>query len=509
MPVQQSTVPVVEMKGITKRFLSNVANNAVDLVLQRGEILALLGENGAGKTTLMNVLFGFYAADEGTILIDGAEQNFQSPKDAIDHGIGMIHQHFTLVPTHTVLENIIIGTKGKRKLFLDQKGAREKLADLMIRFGLHVDVDAPVWTLSIGEQQKVEILKALYRDSKVLIMDEPTAVLAPSETPELFETLKALSSEGRAIIFISHKLHEVMEISHRVMVLRNGNVVNEKRIEETNVRDLATMMVGREVLERISRNYVEPGATVVSVKDLVVRNNKGLVAVDALSFTVREHEILGVAGVSGNGQTELCDALFGMRKPDSGSIELNGTPLEAGNPAASVKSGMARIPEDRIGTGLLMDLSVEDNTILENHHEAPLSSRGLKNAGAIAEYAEKLIADYNIKTDGRAIAAKSLSGGNLQKIILARELSINPSLVVASQPTRGLDVGAMEFIHQRIMEEKERGAAVILVSDDLDEVLQLSDRIVVIYEGTIMGEQAGDEIDREQLGLWMSGVRES
>lgn len=508
MPVQQSEMPVVEMKGITKRFLSNVANNAVDLVLRRGEILALLGENGAGKTTLMNVLFGYYAADEGTISINGEEVNLQSPKDAIDHGIGMIHQHFTLVPTHTVLENIIIGTKGNRRLFLDEKGAREKLADLMERFGLHVDVDSPVWTLSIGEQQKVEILKALYRDSQVLIMDEPTAVLAPSETPELFKTLEALSSEGRGIIFISHKLHEVMEISHRVMVLRTGNVINEKRTSDTNVHDLATMMVGREVLERISRSDVEPGSDIVSIRDLTVRNNKGLVAVDNLSFSVREKEILGIAGVSGNGQTELCDALFGMRTPDSGEIEVAGKRLEPGVPSASVKVGMARIPEDRIGTGLFMDLSVEANTILENHGEAPLSRNGLMNAASIGEYAEGLIDEYSIKTDGRFIAAKSLSGGNLQKIILARELSGKPVLVVASQPTRGLDVGAMEFIHQRIIEEKERGAAVVLVSDDLDEIMQLSDRIIVMYEGTIMGEQSGKHINREEIGLWMSGVKE-
>ncbi len=349
-------------------------------------------------------------------------------------------------------------------------------------------------------------MKALYRDSHVLIMDEPTAVLAPSETPELFKTLGALASEGRSIIFISHKLHEVMEIAGRVMVLRNGNVVNEKAIADTNVRDLATMMVGREVLERIDRNEVEVGSSVCAVKDLTVRSDKGLVAVKDLSFDVRQREILGIAGVSGNGQTELCDALFGMRRPESGVIEINGQPLHPGEPRSSIETGMARIPEDRIGTGLLMDLSVEANTILENHHLPPMSRNGLMNAAAVGEYAETLIKEYSIKTDGRMIAAKSLSGGNLQKVILARELSSSPDFVVASQPTRGLDVGAMEFIHQRIIEEKERGAAVVLVSDDLDEVLQLSDRVIVMYEGEIMGEQAGGAIDREKLGLWMSGV---
>ncbi|MDY7028937.1 MAG: ABC transporter ATP-binding protein [Spirochaetota bacterium] len=509
MPEKQNKIPFVEMRGITKRFLNNIANNNIDLILNEGEICSILGENGAGKTTLMNILFGYYTADEGAIFIGGQEKNFQSPKDAIDNGIGMIHQHFTLVPNHTVLENIIIGTKDSRKVFLETRDSRKHLADIMDRFGLHVDMDAYVWTLSIGEQQKVEILKALYRNSRVLIMDEPTAVLAPSETPELFKTLKALAREGRTIIFISHKLNEVMEISDRVVVLRNGKVVNEKRTADTNVRDLATMMVGREVLERISRKDIAPGNEVLRVENLQVRNDKDLIAVNNLSFRVCQHEILGIAGVSGNGQTELCEALFGMRRPESGTFLIKDEIIETANPYASIEAGMARIPEDRIGMGLLMDVSVEGNTILENHHRAPLSKHGLLNAPAIAEHAETLIRNYSIKTDGRMIATKCLSGGNLQKVILARELSGKPDLVIASQPTRGLDVGAMEFIHERLMEEKERGAAIVLISDDLDEILQLSDRVVVIYEGEFMGEQAGNAIDREQIGLWMSGVSET
>ena len=509
MPVKQNEVPVVEMRSITKRFIDNVANDSIDLVLNRGEICSILGENGAGKTTLMNILFGYYCADEGCIIVQGEEKSFQSPKDAIDSGIGMIHQHFTLVPTHTVLENIIIGTRDSRKIFLEKKESRRHISEIMDRFGLHVDMDAYVWTLSIGEQQKVEILKALYRDSKVLIMDEPTAVLAPSETPDLFRTLKALAREGRTIIFISHKLHEVMEISDRVVVLRNGKVVNEKQTSETNVRDLATMMVGREVLERISRKDVEPGERVLSVENLKVRNNKGILAVNELSLEVFQHEILGIAGVSGNGQTELCEALFGMMTPESGSIRIHGKNLEPGNPCASIHAGMARIPEDRIGMGLLMDVSVESNIILENHHKAPLSSHGLLNPAAIAGHADTLIQNYGIKTEGRMIAVKCLSGGNLQKVILARELSGNPDLVIASQPTRGLDVGAMEFIHQRLLEEKYRGAAIVLISDDLDEIMQLSDRIIVIYEGKLMGEQDGKMGNREQIGLWMSGVSDS
>jgi ABC-type uncharacterized transport system ATPase subunit len=504
----QSNTPVIEMRGITKRFLDNVANDSIDFTLNEGEICALLGENGAGKTTLMNILFGYYASDEGTISVGGKEIAMGSPADAIANGIGMIHQHFTLVPTQTVLENIIIGTRDKRKFFLDLKGARARLLEIQEQFGLHVDPDARVWTLSIGQQQKVEILKALYRESKVLIMDEPTAVLAPQETIELFKTLKALSSQGRSVVFISHKLYEVMEISDRVVVLRNGKAVNEKRTTETSIRDLANMMVGREVLERIERKYVEPGDTALEIRDLHVKNDKGLDAVKNFSLAVRRGEILGVAGVSGNGQTELCETLFGVRNAEAGEVLVGGKALRLSHPRSSVASGIARIPEDRIHMGLLMDMSVEDNLQLEVHGDPQFARTGLRRFDEIASNAETLINDYSIKTDGRGAPAKSLSGGNLQKIILARELSSNPTVVLASQPTRGLDVGAMEYIHQRMVEEKARGAAVVLVSDDLDEIMGLCDRIVVMYEGELMGEVAGEGADREKLGLWMTGVKE-
>jgi simple sugar transport system ATP-binding protein len=504
--------PVIEMRGITKRFLDNVANDHIDFTLYPGEICALLGENGAGKTTLMNILFGYYTYDEGTIAVSGEEVALSSPRDAIDRGIGMIHQHFTLVPTQTVLENIIIGTRGESRLFLNLTAARKKLLELQKRFGLHVDPDARVWTLSIGQQQKVEILKALYRDSKVLIMDEPTAVLAPQETVELFKTLRVLASEGRSVIFISHKLHEVMEISDRVLVLRNGKLVNEKRIEDTNIRDLANMMVGREVLERIEWPEVTLGDPVLEIRSLNVKNDKGLPAVSDFSLTVRRREILGIAGVSGNGQTELCEVLFGVRPAESGEVLVAGAPLRLGHPLTSVKSGIARIPEDRIHMGLLMDMSVEDNLQLETHWREEFARGGLRRFHEISANAETLISDYSIKTDGKDAVAKSLSGGNLQKVILARELSSEPEVVLASQPTRGLDVGAMEYIHQRMVEEKERGAGVLLVSDDLDEVMGLSDRIVVMYEGRIMGEvmgRSGDRAaDREQIGLWMTGGTE-
>ncbi|MCK4515640.1 MAG: ABC transporter ATP-binding protein [Spirochaetaceae bacterium] len=498
--------PVIEMRGITKRFLDNVANDQIDFTLRAGEICALLGENGAGKTTLMNILFGYYSFDEGSILIRGEEVSLTSPKDAIAGGIGMIHQHFTLVPTQTVLENIVIGTKDEKRFFLNLKGAHKKLMDIQEQFGLHVDPDVRVWTLSIGQQQKVEILKALYRNSSVLIMDEPTAVLAPQETVELFKTLKILAEQGRSVIFISHKLHEVMEISDRVVVLRNGKVVNQKRTADTDVKELANMMVGREVLERVERQEVEPGNPVLEISDLTVLNDKGLEAVKKFSLTVRRGEILGIAGVSGNGQTELCEVLFGVRGVEAGSVRIGGEPLRLGHPLSSIRSGLARIPEDRIHMGLLMDMTVEDNLQLENHWTERFAKNGLRKFDEIAANSQTLITDYSIKTDGRDALAKSLSGGNLQKIILARELSSEPEVVLASQPTRGLDVGATEYIHHRMVEEKIRGAGVVLVSDDLDEVMGLSDRIIVMYEGEIMGEVAGSAADREQIGLWMTGV---
>lgn len=499
--------PVIEMRGITKRFLDNVANDHVDFELRSGEICALLGENGAGKTTLMNILFGYYSFDEGSIRVRGNEVSFASPGDAIAEGIGMIHQHFTLVPSQTVLENIIIGSPGESRVFLNLPAARKRVLEIQDQFGLKVDPDALVWTLSIGQQQKVEILKALYRNSNVLIMDEPTAVLAPQETEELFKTLRMLASEGRSVIFISHKLYEVMEISNRVVVLRNGKKVNEKAITDTNIKDLANMMVGREVLERIDRPAVGTGDEVLVIRGLTVHNDKGLPAVKDVHLSVRRGEILGIAGVSGNGQTELCEVLFGMRPTQSGSIDVSGKPLPQGNPLASVTSGIARIPEDRIHMGLLMDMTVEDNLQLEVHWNKRFARNGLRRFDEITRNSESLINDYNIKTDGKDAPAKSLSGGNLQKIILARELSSEPEVVVASQPTRGLDVGAMEYIHQRMVEEKIRGAGVVLVSDDLDEVMGLSDRIVVMYEGEIMGEVPGAGADREQIGLWMTGVR--
>ncbi|MGD9086297.1 MAG: ABC transporter ATP-binding protein, partial [Desulfobacterales bacterium] len=440
--------PVVRMSAITKRFLDVTANQDVSFDLYPGEICALLGENGAGKTTLMNILFGYYACDAGEIFIKGEKVNLSAPKDAISRGVGMIHQHFALVPSQTVLENIVVGTASRKGIFLDMTSARKALVELQKKFGLQIDPDARVWTLSVGEQQKVEILKALYRDVDILIMDEPTAVLAPAESADLFNTLRSLVKEGRSVVFISHKLNEVMDISNRIVVLRGGAVVAERRTSETNARELANLMVGRELLESIEKTQLAPGDPVLNIKKLKVLNDKKLAAITDLNLTVHQNEILGMAGISGNGQTELSEVLFGMRSPVDGAIQINDRPLKFGSPAASIQSQMGRIPEDRIATGLLMDLSVEENLILENHSSAAFQTYGLMKSQKIHHFSEDLITAYSIKTSGRDAITKSLSGGNLQKVMLARELAGEPSLIIASQPTRGLDVGAMEYIHQ-------------------------------------------------------------
>ncbi len=497
--------PVVRMSSVTKRFLDVTANKDVSFSLYSGEICALLGENGAGKTTLMNILFGYYACDEGKIFIKGGKADLFSPKDAISRGVGMIHQHFALVPSQTVLENIIVGAGSG--IFLDLKSARRELLGLQDRFGLKIDPDARVWTLSVGEQQKVEILKALYRDVDILIMDEPTAVLAPAETAELFNTLRSLVKEGRSVVFISHKLNEVMDISDRIVVLRNGQVVAERQTAETDARELANLMVGRELLETIEKKELPAAEPVLRIKSLSALNDKKLAALKSVDLIVRQNEILGMAGISGNGQKELSEVLFGIRSPTDGFIQIHDKPLKFGSPAASIKSHMGRIPEDRIDTGLLMDLSVEENLILENHCSDDLQHYGLMRSKNIQRFSDDLINRYNIKTAGRDTVTKSLSGGNLQKVMLARELAGEPSLIIASQPTRGLDVGAMEYIHQRLLQERHRGAGILLISEDLDEILALSDRIVVLFEGEIMGEAPGATASREQIGLWMSGVK--
>jgi simple sugar transport system ATP-binding protein len=497
--------PVVEMYSIKKSFVDVVALKNVDFSLHKGEICALLGENGAGKTTLMNILFGYYIADSGDIFVKGKRVAFSSPYDAISNGIGMVHQHFSLVPSQTVLENIVVGSFGG-KFFLNLQKAKEKLLDLQRRFGLHVDPDAPVWTLPVGSQQKVEILKALYRDAEILILDEPTAVLAPLETKELFSTLRTLAAEGRSVVFISHKLHEVMEISDRVVVLAKGEVVAERKTSETSEKELANLMVGHEFAKEAYRPSKNKGGPLLEISDLVVRSEKGYDAVKNLSLTIHAGEITGLAGVSGNGQRELAEVLFGIREPVRGSIKVEGKTLPYGRPKAVVETRIGRIPEDRMTTGLILDLTVEENLIIENYID--FKKGWTINYGGIRKYAEKLIQDFSIKTAGPKAIAKTLSGGNLQKIILARVLSASPRIIVASQPTRGLDVGAAEYVHHRILEARDAGSAVLLISEDLDEIFVLSDRIAVMYEGEIMGMANRGEASMEQISLWMSGVKD-
>jgi simple sugar transport system ATP-binding protein len=419
----------------------------------------------------------------------------------------MIHQHFALVPSQSVLENVIIGTDAGKGIFLDLKSAREKLRQIQKKFRLQLDPDAKIWTLSVGEQQKVEILKALYRDADILIMDEPTAVLSPGETEDLFRMLKSLVQEGRSVVFISHKLHEVMSLSDRIIVLRAGEVVAERKTSETSLRELASLMVGRELLEKLDKKKMQPGEPVLEIENLHALNDKKLPALKNVHLVVRRNEVLGMAGVSGNGQRELAEILFGMREASQGKVKVKGHVLRPGSPASAIHLGMARIPEDRIETGLLMDLTVEENLILENHVSSEFQRRGLLDFKKIQQFSDELIKAYGIKTAGRDAEAKSLSGGNLQKVMLARELAGKPAVLIASQPTRGLDVGAMEYVHQRILDERERGAAVLLISEDLDEIFALSDRMVVLFEGEVIGEAMVEEASREQIGLWMSGVR--
>jgi len=498
--------PAVRMHGITKRFLDVVAADGIDFDLHPGEVCALLGENGAGKTTLMNILFGLVPPDAGRIEIGGEPAVFRSPRDAIARGIGMVHQHFTLVPPHTVLENVIVGTATARGLLLDTTTVRARLRDLARLHGLEVDPDARVWQLSVGEQQRVEIIKALYRGARILILDEPTAVLTPVETQGLFEALRSLTRAGHAVIFISHKLREVMEVSDRVVVLRGGRVVATRPTAATDSRELARLMVEREVHTPLRRPGPGAGPPVLEIEELTVEHDRGLTAVDRLSLMVHRGEILGVAGVSGNGQRELTEAIFGLRRVRGGRIRVTGTDMTNRTPEEVIRRRVARVPEDRIGLGLLMELSVADNLILETYR-APRFRRGpFLRAAAVTEFADRLLAAYRVRAAHRSVPVKTLSGGNLQKLLLARALAQDPLLLIVHQPTRGLDVAATEEVHARLLELRDRGVAVLLVSEDLDEVLALSDRIAVLYEGRLMGLIPADEVRVEEVGLMMAGV---
>ncbi len=494
----------VVMRGIVKRFPGVVALKGVDFEARPGEIHALLGENGAGKTTLMNVLYGIYRPDAGEIWVKGQPVSVRSPADAIRLRIGMVHQHFRLVPTHTVIENIILGLPGD--LLFPDRAARPKLEAFSEKYGLRVDPDARIWQLSAGEQQRVEIIKALYRGADILILDEPTSMLTPGEIDELMEILRRMAAEGHTIIFITHKLEEVTQISHRVTVLRRGEVVATLPTAETDERALARLMVGREVLFRLEKRPVEIGPTVLQVEDLHALNDKGLPAVKGVSFSVAAGEILGIAGVAGNGQRELVETLVGLRPATAGHIYVNGQEVTNEKPSALIEQGVCYVPGERL-TGLVPGMSVAENLILKDYRHPPFSQGLFLDYEAIRAHADGLIRRYAVVTPSHDTPLKLLSGGNIQRVILARETSGSPKLLIAAHPTSGLDVGATEYIRQSLLAQRERGTAVLLVSEDLEEVLTLSDRVAVMFEGEIMGILPADEADLETIGLMMAGAR--
>jgi len=498
----------LELRGITKRFPGVLANDHIDLDVADGEIHALLGENGAGKTTLMNVLYGLYRADEGNILLDGNVVTFNSPRDAIAAGIGMVHQHFMLVQVFTVTENLMLGAEDTGPLgMLDIGEARRRVEDISKRFALEVDPDTRIEDLPVGVQQRAEIIKALYREAKVLILDEPTAVLTPQETEELFRVMRSLKTDyGTSIIFITHKLKEVLAVAERITVLRAGRVVGSTRPKQTSEEELAAMMVGRAVRLEVEKGPASPGEPVLQVDGLSVHNERGQVAVDDVSFEVRAGEVLGVAGVQGNGQTELVETITGLRSPVAGRILIGGRDLTGASPRKVHRAGTGHVPEDRIGDGLVLAFSVADNLVLNTYDVQPFARRGVRDERAVEDAAENRVKDFDIRTPSIDAPVAHLSGGNQQKVIVARELSRPITLLVASQPTRGLDVGSTSYIHQRIVRARDAGTAVLLVSPELDEVLSLSDRIAVMYRGRMVAILAAAEASREEVGLLMAGA---
>ncbi len=496
---------VVELHGITKRFGAVTANDDVSLSVRSAEVHSLLGENGAGKTTLMKILFGLHRADSGSILLRGERSDIRRPNDAINLGIGMVHQHFMLVPRLTVAENVVAGSEVVRRGLLDMAGANERVAELAERFHLKVSPRARVEDISVGEQQRVEILKALYREAEILILDEPTAVLTPQETEDLFGIIRRLTEDGRMIIFITHKLRETMAISDRVTVLRDGRVVDTVTTSETSPAELARMMVGREVLLRVERPPGEAGEPILEVEGVSVHRDHSP-GLQELSFTLRAGEILGIAGVEGNGQLELEEAIAGLSRDYEGTIRLAGSPL-TGGPDQRRNAGLAHIPSDRLRRGLVKNFSLAWNLILGSQWRPPFALRGILRLGAIFDSARALVSDFDIRSSGVQANVESLSGGNQQKLIVAREFSREPVVVLACQPTRGVDVGAIEYIHRRLLELRSEGKGVLLISAELDEIRALSDRILVLYEGSIVAEREADSGEAE-LGLLMAGHRE-
>jgi simple sugar transport system ATP-binding protein len=493
------------MRGITKRYPGVVANDAITLEVHPGEIHALLGENGAGKTTLMNVLYGLATPDEGEVLLNGTPVKIAGPADAIARGISMVHQHFMLVPVLTVAENILLGEETMaNRIFLDRAEAHRRIIELGRRFGFEIDPDVKVGSLSVGWQQRVEILKALYRNASILVLDEPTAVLTPQETEEIFAVLRRLAAEGHSIVFISHKLYEVLEIADRITVIRRGRVVGERAPAETNEDELAELMVGREVQLTVDRGESNPGDTVLQVRDLRVKDDRGSEVVRGVSLEVRAGEILGIAGVAGNGQDELVEALIGLRHPTAGTVTLGGEATTGRSPRAMNEAKVAYVPADRHRFGLVLPFPVADNLVLTSYYRPPFARGIFRNDAAIHEAAVASIGEFDVRTPSADVPTGTLSGGNQQKVVVAREFGRDLSLLVLDQPTRGLDVGSIEFIHKQAIAKRDAGTAILLVSAELDEVLEMSDRIAVMYRGKIVATVDGRTADKGEIGVLMA-----
>jgi simple sugar transport system ATP-binding protein len=496
---------VLSACGVTKRYGSVNANTDVSLDLRSGEIHAVLGENGAGKSTIMKILYGMVLPDEGSIEIDGRLLGLRSPKDAIDAGIGMVFQHFMLVPTLTVLENLVMGTNLARGVLLRKSSIRRKLAAIAERYRITVDLDRRVGSLSVGQQQRVEILKALVRGARALILDEPTAVLTPSEIVDLGTTLRELTAQGHGVIIVTHKLAEVMDISDRVSVMRQGRMIGTWRTRETNARDLVLHMVGRGLKPARAPSASQPGRPILHMRDVVTSGQRGPLGLRSLSLSIAAGEIVGLAGVEGNGQSELAEAITGLRRVDAGTIKLDGTEISNWKTGDILAAGVAHVPEDRHHDGVVLSFSVAENAILVGHAQRSLRSRGLLSSGQVARFAQRLIGDFDIRCDGPGAVMSGLSGGNQQKLVLGRELARAPKLLIAMQPTRGLDVGAIEYVHARLVEQRVAGMAILLISTELEELLTLSDRIVVLREGRITGEVSRARANTETIGNLMLG----
>jgi ABC-type uncharacterized transport system ATPase subunit len=507
LPTGHRKIDILEMEGIVKKFPGVIANDNVNFDVRSGEVHALLGENGAGKSTLMKMLYGLYQPDAGTVRINGNPIAVKAPSDAITHGIGMIHQHFMLVPSLTVAENIALGMKSSRGPLSDVNVVASKVQELAARYNLHVDPHRPIWQLAVGEQQRVEILRALYRGAALLILDEPTAVLTPQEVDGLFGILRKLAADGHALIFISHKLHEVIAISQRITVLRDGQKVDTIPTEGATKSLLAEMMVGRPIILEYDKQPLEAQNAKLRVKNVTATSDRGDEGLKDVTFELRGGEILGVAGVSGNGQHELAQVIAGLRPATSGTVETQGHNITNNSPGDINERGVSYIPEERMLDGVIKDFTVAENLVLQDHARPPFVDNGVfLNFRKITEACLKAIRDYDIRTPSHETPIKNLSGGNIQKLVLARELSRSPQVLIAAQPTRGVDIGASEYIHQRLLEERDQGTAILLISEDLDEIRALSDRVMVMFDGEIVGIVNNEDVTTEQIGLMMAGT---